>query len=108
MTAFRVYGVTEKTALRKAKKDNPDVTGGGLAEIANEIYEKMNPVQISENFDAPQFCDDFIALAKKTIKCRALKIMCYQEKKKKNGQPVISKKTGKPTMTWQKYEETKQ
>lgn len=68
-----------------------------------EQFKKMKPVQISENFDAPQFCEDFIALANKTIKCRALKIMCYQQKKKKNGAAVTNKKTGKPVMTWQEY-----
>ena len=34
--------------------------------LAEEIFEQGKVVQVSNRFDAPQFCSDFIALAKAT------------------------------------------
>lgn len=64
----------------------------------------MKPVQISEAFDAPQFCQSFIEIAERDVRCRDLTIMVYAEKKGKDGMPIKSKRTGKPIKTWQPYE----
>lgn len=113
MGAFRVHGVTEQTASKAAAKKlkqlqaNQMRLGGGLSlptieDLQAEFYKKMKPVQISEPFDAPQFCMDFINTAERTMKCRALKVMVFKEKLKK-GVVVTSKRTGRPLKSWQPY-----
>lgn len=83
--------------------------GGALAEedepYVQELYKTMKPVQISEAFDAPQFCNDFINTAQRTVKCRAMSVMVYAVKTDGRGEPIRNKRTGKIIKHWKKYTE---
>lgn len=97
MSAFRVNGVTDNLVKTKINKNGltkaPNETD---AEFFDSVYKKITPAQVSPAFDAPQFCEQWIELAKKTSRCRALKIMVYDL----NGK--ITKK-GTPAKSWQPY-----
>ena len=53
--------------------------------------------------DAPQFCEDWIALAKRTTRTSRLKVMVRDVKRDSTGNPILNKKTKRPVMTWRPY-----
>jgi hypothetical protein len=101
MSAYCVFGVTkdliDKELLEKRN----------LNFSFDELFEKIRPKQVSANFDAPQFCEEWIAMAKKTTKTRSLKVMQYAPKKDKSGNERKSKK-GNILKGWVVYEKTQQ
>lgn len=106
MSAFCVFGMTEplaKTlAARKAppKKVREKMTAQELnewyAERAATILKSSKPRQVSPEFDAPQFCQDWIDLAHKTVKANGLRVMFRGPKPDGS----INKRTGKPLPAW--------
>lgn len=106
MSAFCVFGMTESLAktlaARKAppKKELEKMTAEDLrqwyADRAAKIFESAKHRQVSPEFDAPQFCHDWIELANKTVKSDGLIVMFRGPKP----DAAVSKRTGKPLMTW--------
>jgi hypothetical protein len=78
-----------------------------LHDKADSLFETMKPMQISPAFDAPQFAHDWVAVAARTVKCRALEVMARTPKTDKNGQVMRSKRTRQPMLTWRPYQELK-
>lgn len=66
------------------------------ADRAAKILESAKHRQVSPEFDAPQFCDDWIALARKTVGHDGLRVMVRGPKP--DGRP--NKSTGKMPMAW--------
>lgn len=62
------------------------------------------PRQISSAYSAPQFCDDWMDLARRLDELISGRIMCRGVKLNKHGAPMVSKSTGKEMMTWVPYE----
>lgn len=90
MSAFCVYGMTSLIAkVRAEKRHMPKDFEGTREEFMlmqqEEILKKSTVCQVSPAFDAPQFCNDWIALAKKQMKVSRLKIMCRGQKKDAKG-----------------------
>lgn len=56
--------------------------------------------------DAPQFCEDWIALAKRTARTSRLKVMVRDVKRDGTGNPILNKKTKRPVMTWRPHQST--
>lgn len=69
------------------------------ADRAAKIFESAKHRQVSPEFDAPQFCHDWIAVARKTVAHDRLTVMVRGPKP--NGTP--SKRTGKIPMAWLPY-----
>lgn len=112
MSAFCVFGVTKPVAKMLALKKAPpkeireqgqDAYDEWLEEQINTRLEKAKVRQVSPEFCAPQFCHDWIDLAKRTAGGTRLQIMARAVKTDKNGAPVISKATGRPLMSWAPY-----
>lgn len=109
MSAFCVFGMTESLAktlaARKAppKKELEQMTAEDLqqwyADRAAKIFESAKHRQVSPEFDAPQFCHDWIALARKTVAHDGLTVMVCGPKP--DGRP--NKRTGKMPMAWLPY-----
>jgi hypothetical protein len=77
-----------------------------VEERANEIFCSMSPVQVSPAFDAPQFCDEWISIARTTGEYEGYVIKCRGVVHDDKGDPKISKATGLPIMGWVLYEAT--
>ncbi len=109
MSAFCVFGMTESLAktlaARKAppKKELEKMTADDLqqwyADRATKIFESAKHRQVSPEFDAPQFCHDWIALARKTVGHKGLRVMVRGPKP--DGKP--NKRTAGIQMTWLPY-----
>lgn len=69
------------------------------ADRAAKIFESAKHRQVSPEFDAPQFCHDWIALAQKTVKTKGLLVMSRHP----NPNSQVSKRTGKPNMAWLRF-----
>ncbi|CAK9889167.1 hypothetical protein [Pseudomonas fluorescens] len=59
--------------------------------------------QLSQMFDAPQYAQQFMELARKTGKCRDLRIRAKCEITDAKGKPVINPKTKMPRIGWTDY-----
>lgn len=117
MSMFKVYGVTIEAARKKAEKKfdsmpldfkkgfNTASHEEWVNEEARAFFNKMSPIAISKQLDAPKFAEDFIALAKKTTRCRSLHIRAHIPKVNTKGGVMINPKTKKPKMTWAKWDE---
>ncbi|WP_155848161.1 hypothetical protein [Advenella kashmirensis] len=95
--------------LSASKKSPPLVWEGSTEEFYEEYQERIYKAgphrQVSPAYDAPQFCHDWIELAKRTMKTRGLKIMCHGQKTDKHGSPRIDRKTKQPVTGWIPYEQ---
>ncbi|MHC2148307.1 hypothetical protein ACVI9W_004289 [Pseudomonas sp. 210_17 TE3656] len=60
--------------------------------------------QLSQLFDAPQYAQQFIELAKRTGKCRDLRIRAKALLRGEEGKPVINPKTKAPVVGWSDYQ----
>ena len=113
MSTFAVFGMTRDVALAEAKKrtkgtrKNVKAPGGvepiPLAEWMELVEKKTEQImgggtarQLSPLFDAPQYAEQFIELARKTIQCRDLRIRAKAVLTDAKGKPVINPKTKAP------------
>lgn len=79
--AFRVYGMTEHEARRIAERSTPPSslkTPDEWQKVVDEKIEKLmgskRQAPLSPIYDAPQFCEEFIALARRAGRCRGLHV----------------------------------
>ncbi|MET3051888.1 hypothetical protein ABXV19_08685 [Pseudomonas alkylphenolica] len=75
-----------------------------MAECAAKIMAGEKVKQLSQMFDAPQYAQQFMELARKTGKCRDLRIRAKYEITDTEGKPVINKKTKAPRVGWIEYQ----
>ena len=116
MGAFCVFGVSRSLCRMKAEKKAPTVVGSGkdrryvpigewaetVKSMAVELFEsERKQVKISPEFDAPQFCRDWIAVSPDEV--RLTKIMVRGPKTDEKGKAVL--RNGVPVMTWHEYEQ---
>ncbi|MOA41404.1 hypothetical protein D3C78_1633590 [compost metagenome] len=59
--------------------------------------------QLSQMFDAPQYAQQFMELARKTGQCRDLRIRAKCVITDAKGKPVINQKTKLPKVGWTDY-----
>ncbi|WP_430293031.1 hypothetical protein [Pseudomonas sp. B1-22] len=122
MSTFAVFGMTRDVALADAKKKTStsrtvtDQRGRKVSvpmsmaewveaveKRADEIMEGVKTKQLSPMFDSPQFANDFIALARRTLDCRDMHIKARVTLTNEKGEPLIDKKTKAPKMGWEPY-----
>jgi hypothetical protein len=117
MSGFCVFGMTEVLAKRLARdaaerhhfsRDElnamtPAKWEAWIATKAEEILEHGNVRQVSPTFDAPQFANEWIALAKRTARAKRCRIMVRGNKVDSTGMVVLNKR-GLPVMTWVAYQ----
>ena len=113
MSTFAVFGMTRDVALAEAKKrtkgtrKNVKAPGGvepiPLTEWLELVEKKAELImgggtvrQLSPLFDAPQYAEQFIELARKTIQCRDLRIRAKRVMTDANNKPIINPKTKAP------------
>jgi hypothetical protein len=113
MSTFAVFGMTRAVALAEAKKrtkgtrKNVKAPGGvepiPLAEWLDLVEKKTEQImgggtvrQLSPLFDAPQYAEQFIDLARKTIQCRDMRIRSKSVLSDAQGKPIINPKTKAP------------
>lgn len=110
MGAFCVFGVSLTACKAEAHKKQPTkVKGRELTmvefaakrdELAITIFEaKKRAVKVSPEFDAPQFCESWLAVDPSHI--RLAKIMARGQKIDKKGKVVV--RNGVPVITWIEY-----
>ncbi|WP_374979038.1 hypothetical protein PSGK_19030 [Pseudomonas solani] len=117
MSTFAVFGMTHDVALAEAKKKvstvKDDLTAAGgkrsmtmaewmeaVEKRAAEIMAGSTVKQLSPMFDAPQFAEEFIALARKTLECRDMHIKLRTTLTDATGRPITDSKTGAPKTGW--------
>jgi len=102
--AFRVYGMTEHEARRIAERSTPPNSVGTPKEWDEVVAKKMEMIMESKRqaalsaiYDAPQFCEEFIALARRSGRCRGVHV--------RRPVRVTVTRRGKPveTTVWQEY-----
>ena len=114
MSAFCVFGMTEPLARALAAKKSPprrqddrrltpEEVEAWRAREAERIFARAKARQVSASFSAPQYCEDWIALANRTTRAARLKIMVRDTKVDKTGAVVLNKKTKRPVMTWRAW-----
>ena len=114
MSTFAVFGMTANVALAMArdttKTSRLPTAGLTLAEWNQAVEEQAAKImtgkkvrQLSQLFDAPQYAEQFIALARKTGECRDLRIRAKCEITDARGKPVINQKTKMPKVGWIDY-----
>lgn len=118
MTSFCVFASSMPVARERAEKKVPLVDKTTkpprrytetewralVAERATEIFASMSPVQVSPAFDAPQFCDEWISLARTTGEYEGYTVKCRGVAHDAKGNPKISKTTGQPVISWVLYD----
>ena len=116
MGAFCVFGVSRQACRKQAEKNVPtycaetkrslspaEWRGLVMIEIDRLFEVTERQVRISPEFDAPQFCRDWIAASPGEVKLTRL--MCRGEKIDKHGAVVV--RDGAPVLTWLPYDESK-
>jgi hypothetical protein len=87
MSTFAVFGMTQARAWELARKDwakkelfafEPKRAARMIAEAADEIMAGQQIVQLSERYDAPSYCRNFIELAERGPH-RGLHIKAFQK-----------------------------
>ncbi len=123
MSTFAVFGMTRDVALAEAKKKvkgtrkNVKAPGGiepipmaewlALVEKkAASIMEGNQVRQLSVLFDAPQYAQQFIELARKTCKCRDMQIKSKAMLTDEKGNPLKHPKTGAPRYGFREWRES--
>ncbi|MBB1616994.1 hypothetical protein A9978_31550 [Pseudomonas sp. UMC65] len=110
MTTFAVFGMSENWAREEAREHTPtfkNENGKRIdlsiteweAEVLVQIAKIMavkKCVRLSPFFDAPQYAQQFVDMARKSIKCRDLKIRTKAVLVDAKGKPIINPKTGVP------------
>ncbi|MBF8703050.1 hypothetical protein [Pseudomonas putida] len=119
MSTFAVFGMTRDVALAEAKKrvktSKPGKAGGpsiqltpaqwdeAVAKYADKLMSGEKVKQLSNLFDAPQYAQQFIELARKQGDCRDLRIRARCALTDAKGNPVINPKTKMPRIGWSDY-----
>lgn len=113
MSTFAVFGMTLDVATAEARKKTPAtrksaVPFGGMEpipeaewlELVRKRAEKFmgggTVRQLSPLFDAPQYAEQFIELARKTLRCRDMQIRAKAVLVDAKGEPIINPKTKAP------------
>lgn len=120
MSTFAVFGMTRAIAIAEARKKTPttraDKSRGGVEPIpmnewlamveaaAEKIMQGTQVRQLSELFDAPQYAEQFIALARKAGDCRDMRIRAKAELKDALGETIIDPKTQAPKYGFSDWE----
>ncbi|WP_327440243.1 hypothetical protein [Pseudomonas donghuensis] len=121
MSTFAVFGMTADVALAEARKITKTTRPSGKAgcppleltqaewnlaveQQAAKIMAGEKVKQLSQMFDAPQYAQQFMELARKTGKCRDLRIRAKCEITDAEGEPVINQKTKMPKIGWTDYQ----
>ena len=102
---FYVYGVAMSDCIKKAKKEvlklkepmTQSQSDEKVMQIASELFETSKPKCISGELSCPKRVQQFIELASKDSSIRGVKPMMKVQKVDGMGNPVLTKKTGKPT-----------
>ena len=122
MSTFAVFGMTRDVALAEAKKKVKGTrknlkAPGGVEPIPMEewlalvekkaanIMEGNQVRQLSVLFDAPQYAHQFIELARKTGKCRDMRIKSKALLVDEKGNPLKHPKTGAPRYGFREWHE---
>lgn len=71
-----------------------------MTECAAAIMTGEKVKQLSQLFDAPQYAQQFIELAKRAGKCRDMRIRAKAVITDNEGRPVLHKKTKAPMIGW--------
>ena len=122
MSTFAVFGMTRNAALIEARKKTPAVQAKGgeavpipmaewlalVEKAADRIMEGAHTRQLSPLFDAPQYAEQFIALARKADKCRDMRIRAKAELKDAQGKTIIDPKTKAPKYGFQDWGPSKE
>ncbi|KPA87336.1 hypothetical protein PF66_06159 [Pseudomonas asplenii] len=121
MSTFAVFGMTADVALAEARKTTPTkkppLKQGAMPEemslgewnsavrkAADKIMRGTKVRQLSPVFDAPQYAEQFAALARKTGNCRDLRVRAKCALTDAEGNPIINKKTKAPRIGWVDYQ----
>lgn len=113
MSTFAVFGMTLDLANTEARKKTSGTrknlkAPGGVEPIpeaewlalvekrAQKIMGGGTVRQLSPMFDAPQYAEQFIELARKTLKCRDMHIRAKAVLVDAKGKPIINPKTKAP------------
>ena len=117
MSTFAVFGMTRDAARAVAMRNTPDARLAtppavgwvhmSMAEwleqvdrATRKIMEGRRVRQLSPLFDAPQFAEQFIQLARKSEQggggCRDMRIRAKRVMTDEKGQPILHKKTKAP------------
>jgi len=116
MSTFAVFGMTRNVALEEARRTVKTTRRTPLGEQgipmsewlrlcekrADEIMEGSKVKQLSVLLDAPQYAEEFISVARKTLQCRDLHIKCKVVLTNERGEP-LKDKNGAPKVGWQLY-----
>jgi len=115
MGAFCVFGISKTVCRNKAEKKVPTVMGTGedrrhlsISEWAQQVQlqaeslflTEQKLVKISPEFDAPQFCRDWLSVSPAEV--RLPRIMVRTQKLDDSGKPVMRK--GAPVMVWADFD----
>lgn len=120
MSTFAVFGMTLDLANTEARKKisgtrkNLKAPGGvepipeaewlALVEKrAQKIMGGGTVRQLSPMFDAPQYAEQFIELARKTLKCRDMHIRAKAVLVDAKGKPIINPKTKAPRVGFSEW-----
>lgn len=120
MSTFAVFGMTADVALAEARKITKTTRPSGkagappleltlgeweqaVADRAAAIMAGEKVKQLSQMFDAPQYAQQFMELARKTGRCRDLCIRAKCVITDAKGKPVINQKTKIPKVGWVSY-----
>ena len=114
MGAFCVFGVSRSVCRKLAEKKvatfcpklgremSPAEWGDRVKEEGDRMFgESSKQARISPEFDAPQFCRDWLAVSPSEV--RLARIMVRGPKTGADDKPVIRK--GVPVMTWLPYDQ---
>ncbi|MFG9005942.1 hypothetical protein ACEPWL_07870 [Pseudomonas aeruginosa] len=116
MSTFAVFGMTRDVALAMANKEVKSVRKTPLGDEhvpmsewlaaverkADNIMTGTKVVQLSQLLDTPDFCQQFIDLARKTLECRDMQIRARFQLWNDDGTPVLTKKR-KHKVEWQQF-----
>lgn len=125
MSTFAVFGMTLDVAKTEARKKtagtrkNAKAPGGVepipeaewlelVAKRTEKIMGGGTVRQLSPLFDAPQYAEQFIELARKTQRCRDMQIRAKAVLVDAKGKPIINPKTKAPRVGFSEWPPTKQ
>lgn len=119
MSTFAVFGMTLDVAKAEARKKtagtrkNAKAPGGvepipeaeWLELVAKRTEKIMGGTvrQLSPLFDAPQYAEQFIELARKTLRCRDMQIRAKAVLVDAKGKPIINPKTKAPKIGFSEW-----
>ena len=112
MSSFCVFGIKKSDCVTEARKLIPRHIAQTQAQhamyvdlLVEQLYrEKVRVKQIAPAFDAPQFANEWIDIAKRSGQARSMRIMVQGPKVDKNGGAVMRK--GKQVIGWIEYKQS--